>query len=240
MQDDDSAEAGAAGLDAGPDADATRPAPPAGAERILAAAVDLFGRQGVKGTSLKAIATAAGVSPALIVHHFGSKDALRVACDQHVAEILRVTKTDTVQQGQHADPLAMMSQLRENRPVVRYLARTLGDGSPHVNDLIDEMVADAERYTQASVEAGLLRPSANPRARVVVLFLWSMGVLVLHEHLERLLGVSLVEGDEPPLAYLQAVLEIYADGVLADGAYDELRHYVSSQDGPDGSESEKR
>ena len=38
MQDDDSAEAGAAGLDAGPDADATRPAPPAGAERILAAA----------------------------------------------------------------------------------------------------------------------------------------------------------------------------------------------------------
>lgn len=210
---------------------------PAGAERILASALDLFGRQGVKGTSLKAIAAAAGVSPALIVHHFGSKDALRVACDQHVAEVLRVAKTDTVQQGQHADPLALMTQLRDNRPVVRYLARTLTDGSPHVNDLIDEMVADAEGYTQTSVEAGLVRPSANPRARVVVLFLWSMGVLVLHEHLERLLGVSLVEGDEPPLPYLQAVLEIYADGVLADGTYDELRHYVGSQHGPDGPEN---
>lgn len=211
-----------------------------GAERILQAALSLFGRQGVKGTSLKAIAAAAEVSPALIVHHYGSKEALRVACDQHVAGVLRRTKTDAMGRGQQPDPLSLMTQLRENRPVVRYLARTLGDGSPHVNDLVDEMVADAERYTAAGVEAGLLRPSADPRARVVVLLLWSMGALVLHEHLERLLGASLLEGDEPPLPYLQAVLEIYTDGVFADGTYEELRRYVGSQVEPDGSESEQR
>ncbi|MGO0577741.1 TetR family transcriptional regulator [Ornithinimicrobium panacihumi] len=220
--------------------DVARQQTAAGAERILLAAVDLFGRHGVKGTSLKTIAVAAGVSPPLIVHHYGSKEALRVACDQHVARVLRTAKTDTVEQGQYPDPLSLMSQLRENRPVVRYLARTLGDGSPLVNALVDEMVAEAERYTEAGVEAGLLRPSANPRARVVVLFLWSMGALVLHEHLERLLGVSLLDGEEPPLPYLQAVLEIYADGVLADGTYEELRHYVSSQGEPDGSERQER
>lgn len=211
-----------------------------GAQRILVAAVDLFGRQGVKGTSLKAIAARAGVSPALIVHHYGSKEALRVACDQHVARVLRATKTDSVEPTPHLDLVGAMSALREHRPVVRYLARTLGDGSPHVNDLLDEMVADAERYTAAGVEAGLLRPSANPRARVVVLFLWSMGVLVLHEHLERLLAVSLLDGDEPPLPYLQAVLEIYGEGVFADGTYGELRRLVSSHGEPGGSEIEER
>lgn len=214
--------------------------PEAGIERIRAAAIELFGRHGVRATSLKAIAASAGVSPALILHHYGSKDGLRVACDQYAAEVLRTTKTDTVHQGSHLDPITTLGRLTQFRPVVRYLARTLVDGSPHVNDLIDEMVADAERYTEVGVAAGLVKPSAHPRARVVVLFLWSMGVLVLHEHLERLLGVSLLEGDDPPLPYLQAVLEIYAEGVLTEGTYDELRHYVEAQTEPAGPESEDR
>lgn len=214
-------------------------APPGdGAERILRTALDLFGRRGVSATSLKSIAEAAGVSPALIVHHYGSKDGLRVACDQHVAQVLRTAKASTLSQGSHPDPASMMALLSEHRPMTRYLAKTLTDGSPHVNDLIDEMVADAEQYTQAGVDAGLIRPSENPRARVVLLFLWSMGVLVLHEHLERLLGVSLLEGPELPKPYLQGVLEIYAEGVLTDGAYEELRRYAADHDEPDGSESE--
>ena len=204
-----------------------------GAERILGASVDLFGRQGVKGTSLKAIAAQAGVSPALIVHHFGSKEALHVACDQHVARILRTTKTATVQQGQQPDPVSVLRLLKDNRPVVRYLARALSDGSPHVDELVDEMVADAERYTQEGVDAGIIRPSTDPHARVVVLFLWSLGTLVLHEHLERLLGESLLDGDEPPRAYLRAVLEIYSEGIFADGAYEGLRAHVSD-DSPAG------
>lgn len=202
----------------------------AGAERILDAAVDLFGRHGVRATSLKSIAAAAGVSPALILHHFGSKEGLQVACDEYIAETLRTLKTKAVAEGNHLDPVTMMAQLGEARPGVRYLIRTLVEGSPHVNDLVDEMVADAERYTEEAVAAGLVKPSANPRARVVVLFLWSMGVLVLHEHLERLLGTSpLQEEGTLPMPYLQAVLEVYAQGVLTEGTYDEFRQYVQEQ-----------
>lgn len=195
-----------------------------GAERILRAAIEQFGQRGVQGASLKAIAQDAGVSPALILHHYGSKDALRVACDERVAEVVRTAKTETVAGGPHVDPMVMLAAHAESRPVLRYLARTLTDGSPHVNDLIDEMVEDALLYTAEAERAGFVRPSAEPRARVVVLLLWSLGALVLHDHLKRLLDVDLVDGTAgSPVPYFRAVLEIYTEGVLTDGAYQELR-----------------
>ncbi|MEE6282789.1 TetR/AcrR family transcriptional regulator [Georgenia sunbinii] len=194
-----------------------------GAERILRVAVDLFGRHGVRATSLKAIAADAGVSPALILHHYGSKDGLRVACDTHVAATLRGIKADAVARGTRLDPLSMFEGLPERRPLVRYFARTVTDGSPHVNELVDQLVADAERYTADAQRQGLVRSSSDPKARIVVLLLASLGTLVLHPHLERLLGVDLIDGDEPPMRYYRALLEIYFDGVFADDSYPELR-----------------
>lgn len=197
----------------------TDDAPTGGAARILAAAVEIFGERGVAGTSLKAIAARAGVSPALILHHYGSKDGLRAACDEWVAATLRTTKSDAVARGASLDPIAVAASYEEYRPVIRYLARTLTDGSPHVNDLLDELVADAEAYTAEAEAAGLMRPSADPRARVALLMIWSMGGLVLHEHLERLLGVDLLGGEGYPTRYVRAVMEIYSHGVFTEGTY---------------------
>ena len=47
---------------------------------ILDAAVDVFGRYGYAGASLSMIAAAASVSKTLVLHHFGSKEKLYVAC----------------------------------------------------------------------------------------------------------------------------------------------------------------
>ncbi len=63
-----------------------RTAPPGGRrpgttttrEAILAAARELFGARGYDGTTIRGIATAAGVDPALVHHFFGSKDELFV------------------------------------------------------------------------------------------------------------------------------------------------------------------
>jgi AcrR family transcriptional regulator len=48
-------------------------------EAILAAARERFGSRGYDATSLRAIATEAGVDPALVIHYFGSKEGLFVA-----------------------------------------------------------------------------------------------------------------------------------------------------------------
>lgn len=50
--------------------------PPTRRELILRAAVELFGRRGFRGTTVRAIAEQAGVDPALVMHHFGSKEKI--------------------------------------------------------------------------------------------------------------------------------------------------------------------
>ncbi|MFC5061497.1 TetR family transcriptional regulator [Actinomycetospora atypica] len=48
-------------------------------EAILAAAAGHFTEQGFRGTTVRAVATAAGVDPALVHHYFGTKDGLFAA-----------------------------------------------------------------------------------------------------------------------------------------------------------------
>jgi AcrR family transcriptional regulator len=60
-----------------------RPGRPAGnsntRERILDSARELFARNGIKNTSIRAVAAAAGVDSALVHHYFGAKEQLFAA-----------------------------------------------------------------------------------------------------------------------------------------------------------------
>jgi AcrR family transcriptional regulator len=204
-------------------ATATADADLTGRARIRDAAIARFATDGVARTTVRAIAADAGVSPALVIHHYGSKDALRVACDQHVAALVREGKTAAVAAGAQLDPLAALRQAGEGPPVLRYLATTLVDGSPHVAELVDELVADAEAYMEQGVANGMLRPSDDPRGRATVLTLWSLGALVLHDHAGRLLGIELTEDPSQALAYVLPAAEILGRGVLDPTYYDRLR-----------------
>jgi AcrR family transcriptional regulator len=60
-----------------------RPGRPAGTsdtrDRILASARELFSRNGISNTSIRAVAAAAGVDSALVHHYFGTKEQLFAA-----------------------------------------------------------------------------------------------------------------------------------------------------------------
>jgi AcrR family transcriptional regulator len=185
--------------------------------RIRDAAITKFSEDGVAATSVRAIAAAAGVSPALVIHHFGSKDALRVECDRHVATIINEQKTTAMRAGASLDPVAALREYREGPPILRYLARTLVDGSPHVAELVNQMVDDASKYMAEGVEAGLLRPTTYHYERAAVLTIWSLGALVLHEHLARLIGVRLIDYPNDPAAgaaYVRPAFEMLTEGVI--------------------------
>jgi AcrR family transcriptional regulator len=81
-------------------AERRRPGRPAGTsgtrERILASARELFARNGIDKTSIRAVAAAAGVDPALVHHYYGTKRQLFAAA-VHIP----------------IDPTVVISQLRE-------------------------------------------------------------------------------------------------------------------------------
>ena len=184
------------------------------AARIRDAAISEFAANGVAGTSVRTIATAAHVSPGLVIHHFGSKENLRVACDEHVAGLLRELKSEAMASGAGIDPMEALRRQSSGPPAAKYLARTLVDGSPHVAELVDELVADAVVYMQTGVESGMITPTKFPQERAAILSIWALGAFVLHEHLERLIGVDITADlsadPKAAAAYIGPALEIAA------------------------------
>lgn len=55
-------------------------------QKLLAAAIDLFGRQGFEGTSIREIARQAKANIAAIAYHFGGKEELYRACLEHIVQ----------------------------------------------------------------------------------------------------------------------------------------------------------
>jgi AcrR family transcriptional regulator len=55
-------------------------------ERLIEAAIDVFGRHGYEGATTRQIANAADANLAAIVYHFGSKEALYLAVVQHLVD----------------------------------------------------------------------------------------------------------------------------------------------------------
>jgi len=190
--------------------------------RIRDAAIRRFARDGVAATSLKAIAADAGVSPPLVVHHFGSKDGLRAACDEYVNELTWRMKS-RLDSGLSTDPLASIRQAQTDLPILEYIARTIPDGSEHADALVDSMVEDTLRYMAAAEAEGLVRPAANPRERAVVLVLWQLGALVLHEQARRLLGADLTGPSLATIRFWLPAGEILAYGVLDPERFEEIR-----------------
>ena len=103
--------------------------------------------------------------------------------------------------------------------------------------LVDELVADAEGYLAYGVETGMVKPSANPRGRAAVLFLWSLGALVLHRHVRRILGVDLTNPDigaDPAIAaYAGPAYEIMGGGVLDEDFASQLQGIFAEMAGAD-------
>ncbi len=184
--------------------------------RIRDAAVRRFAADGF-GAPVRAIAADAGVSPGLVIHHFGSKEALRAACDEHVLREVREAKTQTIVRGTPGDLLVQLALVDDYAPLAGYLVHALLAGGDLAADFLDRLTADAEAYLAEGVAAGRVRPSRDPAARAR--FLVQAGIGALLVHLRR---HPPVDGDFRATlrAYLDAIalpaLELYTDGLLAD------------------------
>lgn len=183
-----------------------------GRARIRDAALGQFAELGEKGATIRGIAKAAGVSPALVQHHYGTKQALRRACDEYVIQVIRETKEEALAGGM-ANSGFLAIAMRTALPVQRYVARVLTDRSPAARTLFDDAVAYSEDLL-ARGAPGVARPNTDdPHGYASVMTAMSFGVIVLHEHLSRALGGDVLMGDGYPRMAL-AMLDVLDDRLL--------------------------
>ncbi|OBJ56052.1 TetR/AcrR family transcriptional regulator [Mycobacterium sp. 1423905.2] len=183
--------------------------------RIRDAAIDQFGQNGF-GVGLRAIADAAGVSAALVIHHFGSKDGLRKACDDYIAEEIRNTKAEALQSNDPATWFAAMAEIESYAPMMAYLVRSMMTGGELANMLWRRMIDNAEGYLDEGVRAGTIKPSRNPRARARYLGITGGGGFLLYLQMhETPTDIRAVLRDYAREMILPA-LEIYTEGLMVD------------------------
>ena len=183
--------------------------------RIRDAAIQQFGEHGFN-TGVRAIATAAGVSAGLVIHHFGSKDGLRKACDDYIAEQIRSAKSESIQSSDPATWLAQMAEIEHYAPMMAYLVRSMQSGSELAKGFWQKMLENTEEYLEAGVRAGTLKPSRDPKARAKYLGMMGGGGFLLYLQLhDNPSDVRAVLRDYAEDMVLPA-LEVYTDGLMTD------------------------
>ena len=185
------------------------------AARIRDAAIEQFGQQGFD-VGLRAIAEAAGVSAALVIHHFGSKDGLRKACDDYIADEIRSGKSEAMRSTDPATWFAQMAEIESYAPLMAYLMRSMQTAGDLAKTLWQKMTDDAEAYLDDGVRTGLLKPSRDPRARAKYLSITGGGGFLLYVQMhENPTDLRAVLRDYAREMVLPA-LEIYTEGLMAD------------------------
>jgi AcrR family transcriptional regulator len=80
-------------------------------ERILTATREVIGRKGKRGATTREIADVAGVNEATLFRHFGTKEALLVACAQHFCGHLQLADVAAQLTGELTGDLLVLARL---------------------------------------------------------------------------------------------------------------------------------
>ena len=159
--------------------------------RIREAAIRLFAERGIDGTTVRDIAEHAGVSSGLLRHHFGSKDALREACDVYALDRLVKIKEEFLLDGKVANPGFLPSVHPTIVLLYKYVTRALLDGSPNAAAMFDDMVVLTEEWLSKHAPD----ITDDYRAYAAVLVGMQSGILAMHDHVSRALGVDIFTTD---------------------------------------------
>ena len=176
---------------------------------ITDAAVKCFASDGF-GASLRTVAAEAGVSAALIVHHFGSKQGLVEACDARVLgvadEKLRLMNNEGL-----AAATAWVVEVMQQGDVPAYISRALVDGGDAGMRLFTSFVDVTEK-----VLLELEVPEARMTAALLVTH--SLGTMVLRDHIAAATGKApygdgLLSFAAANLALYQGALSPFFEGL---------------------------
>ncbi|SNS46415.1 CerR family C-terminal domain-containing protein [Tropicimonas sediminicola] len=148
---------------------------------LLDAAITLFGREGFRGTSTRAIAQAAETNVASIAYHFGSKEGLRIACGAAIAERIAevvgragVPEVETPEQALKVFEAVIAAfvhflLLEQGRSdFVAFMMRELAEDGPAVEEVYRAAIEPRHRAFCRMWEVATGWPAESERTRLTV------------------------------------------------------------------------
>jgi AcrR family transcriptional regulator len=166
---------------------------------VREAALRLFAERGPDAVTVRDIAAAASVSPALVIHHYGSKAGLRDAVDERVARTFDAM-IDALGDGDLDDALtggstasladAFAAGFPLGSPLPAYLRRLLLSGDPTGNRLFARWYVLSETVLAGLEQAGIARPSRDRRVRAAFLLVNDLAAVLLARQIEETCGAN--------------------------------------------------
>lgn len=187
---------------------------------IRNAALRLFAESGHSAVSVRQIAEAAGVSPALVLHHFGSKDGLREAVDRYAAAQLDALLEapdevgDVITSGSNASMAELIARvIPPGSPLPAYLRRLLLEGDAAGRALFRRWYEVSRTLIEQLIAAGYATPTKDPEVLAAFMLTADLALLVLREPLTDALGFDPVSPDGLT-RWAAEVARIYREGAL--------------------------
>lgn len=149
-----------------------RPRSPEAHEKVVNAALALFGERGIDATSMDAIARASGVSKATIYKHWADKEALLMEVMLHVNGLVGEPETENVDTGDLAGNLARVlsrkppGEFEEARrrmmpSLIAYSAVHREFGQAWRHRVMEPPRKRLKRILERAIERGLLEPDLD-------------------------------------------------------------------------------
>ena len=191
--------------------------------RIRDEALRLFAERGADAVTMRDIAAAAGVSPALLVRHYGSKDGLVEAVDNHVVGSLEALLTEmttrTATSGFNPATMPSMldglaTHLPSDSAIPAYLSRLLITGGPAGATLFERLHRVSRATLDAMAVAGTASVGHDPAVRAAFLMVNDLAVLTLRPRLVELLGFDPLSANGIQ-RWAAEVFAIYSDGLVS-------------------------
>ncbi|MBO2447826.1 TetR/AcrR family transcriptional regulator [Actinomadura barringtoniae] len=184
--------------------------------RIRNAALQGFAAKGVAATSIRDVAAAAGVSPGLVQHHFGTKSGLREAVDEYVIAVAVETFRDLVRDGAVAwDAMGdtVTSWVGDNATAVRYLARGLAEGDEGAAKIFDALIEIAgTRWLDPLDRDGRLRTDTDRDWAAIHVVLFNLACVFFEPAISRHLPGPFFSPDQLQ-RWNTATTELYRRGL---------------------------
>jgi AcrR family transcriptional regulator len=161
-----------------------------GLARIRNAALESFARDGVAATSIRDVASHAGVSPGLVQHYFANKAALVEAVNEHVVAIATDAFSDLSESSSPVDAQQELGDrvtafVREHPTAVLYVARAAADGDEAALAIFDAFITIAQRQWQRLADHGLLRLGTDLDWTALHGVVLVLGTVLLRDAVER-------------------------------------------------------